>query len=211
MLLSYTSIVSHLRLEVNVCYYSPSMRKQIKPDHDIAPATVFVPQHQAADPIAPESYITVQSADTQEYMPAYIDQKALAQSEKEDAIHLEQRRNRAKRVVQFTGFEALALGIAIILVCVYGLGVMPAARYFAVVMFVGILLIYEAISLFNYRYSAYRIVRSAMLIATGSGFFSLLPSGMNSSLTGVIIGVVIIAFTAPTYLALLDEDVKALF
>lgn len=181
------------------------MPKIIEPTHDIAPAGVYVP-HPATGQTATTEHV-VRKVD----MPSYIDKEAVAHAEQQDKIRHELRWNRAKLVIQFAGFEALALGIGVILTCLYGLSVMPAAWYFAVVLLVGVLLIYESIMMFKYRYHAYLVVRAAFLIAAGSGFFSLLPSGMNSSLTGVIIGVVIMICTAPTFFALQSEDVKALF
>lgn len=49
---------------------------------------------------------------------------------------------------------------------------MPAAWYFAVVMLAGIVVTYAAISLFQYRYWAYRVVRLAIFAAGGGGFLA---------------------------------------
>jgi len=181
------------------------MPKTIEPTHDIAPAGIYVPHPTTGQAIIINP--VVKEVD----VPSYIDKKALAYTEQLDNIRHEQRWHRAKLVVQFAGFEALALGIGIILTCLYGLSIMPAAWYFAVVLFVGVLLIYESLMIFRYRYHAYLVIRASFLIAAGSGFFSLLPSGINSSLTGIIIGVVIMICTAPAFFALQSEDVKALF
>lgn len=181
---------------------------QIEPDHDINPATIFVPPHNSVDPEIP---IVIPQVETKKYIPPYIDKEALDQSEKEDTLRLEHRRRHAARIVTFAGFEALALGITLVLVCILGLGAIPAAWYFAVVLVAGIIVMYAAISLFRYRYWAYRVVRVALFLAAGGGFFSLLPSGINASAIGIALGLSMIFLTTPVYCALLDEDVKALF
>lgn len=181
---------------------------QITPDHEIDPATIFVPPQHSADPDKP---VALPPLEKKKFLPSYINKETLSKSEKEDVTRIEQRRRNAARIVKVAGFEALALGITLVFVCILGLGAIPAAWYFAVVLVAGIIVMYAAVSLLRYQYWAYRVVRVALFLAAGGGFFSLLPSGINASATGIALGLSMIFLTTPVYCALLDEDVKALF